>query len=1381
MSREQNSPPSIPSLASPPSFSSCASGSAAHWPSRHAPSLEPHDRWGRGVQEVTSLSTTAALNYAPAPIPELSDRASLAAEERHVPAEDSPDAKGPSARYSPSRALPLVSSSHAGDEEVTGSRQRSERASRLVCFKSNSGTLLSPPEHSSTSESGVGLLLQPPHLSTPPTTCVSQQQQQQLQRPSRSLESVGFTSLTSPVAPQEPLGVASPAFALTCDDYGPGETLANDDSSWHLSNPRRLALSDMGDSDGRASRSPGISEANGARPPSQALEAQHRSLCLGQSLEHTCYNSLGGSDDKVLRRPGGAQRTEETQQARGLSEASLTSSMQLSTQSILEEAGWDCITQDGQSGAEPRPPRGGTFFSVPGRPGSRLPMGMSMDGTVRCDRRGGAAAVVVKGPPPLPQAPQRAIDGTAFLNLSPPGRHSPTKRGVGDVDAVTHPYAASEANEITEARASSSAVPVSRECGWFNATLPPKGDVVPALGLDDAHRGSLRSIDHPQRGQPPQLQPPQQALHRWRSRASLVSGAAAKAVAVAFSGRVVTHDTRRTASQKKIERDGHLSEPRRAADHTATCLFKGDVHSIPWVPGSVGRGTDPPGVSLSPQFTRDALPWARAGVCATGLRTASTVERFGSGESPRVVAAPLVARPYRAPPHEMATSSVPAEVVKGCAVKARVPEAKGRSAQAISREAVLVSTLSPRVHMRLSMITSPRNARVLSSAERVLAMGGASQIDWPDRSSDTPKCKDGSTGGGFRLRSGDMHRIDSAAAVQQADLLQGSSNEQRASRSRLVAVLAPRDVCKSSSANREEGGDAGDDQKARKKACLWRTVTLHDLVCGDDVTVHDTPNDPQCTGGASVASRPGQGPRHSQTYSPTLQNSTVIVDALSVRPQTGPTNDFRDFHDRALSIQASPLVPSVSSTVAIASDVGLRAHQAHNVVTRRSDVASTDGGGSLFHSALEPGYAAVYSPCIRATRVLETREAILKSDRAVAVNKGPTFSPPGSPSALPLHYDTRTAPVATAATATAAAGVVVAPSSSDVVWSRFRSSLQSPLHLYVDLTERNANEGVLPAASADIAPLSLCLSGSPCSEAPRRHSAALFHPHGRGLEDLHERPAFPIPTSPHPVARRIPFGFAAGALSNKKLAPTASTSPEAESRAPVLGRTPKHPQSGDQYARKTPLRTPDDPPRSTTASPHDGSIKARAVAAPVDAPSQPQPASPPPTAAASPALRATSMSTLQARRRRPPSPEHHATESVPGRGTETTERVRHTSATRTETRVKDAGESGDVPALRKPRLSHTIAQQRLIKEEGFRRRQIGMQEDHCFAVEMAELNYKRAVDSAHQASNALALDQLKVIPAAPMTTDSHSRTAGGSWAGALRPGGHGGDAEEAVI
>ncbi|CBZ27037.1 5'a2rel-related protein [Leishmania mexicana MHOM/GT/2001/U1103] len=1268
--------------------------------------------------------------------------------ERNAATEASPNTEVSGARCGLLGTLALPSFPGDGGQEVMDNRPRSERALRLARV-TNTATLSSPPALSSTSTSAVPLPGPPPLSSA---SCASVPvQQQRLQLPSHSPESMSSASLSRPVVWRESLSGASVTAATSSDSYDRGDAHDYHCSRRQRSDSRYRAVSDVDDGDGTTSSSPGLTETNGARPPSHAPAPLHPSSFLTQTLQHACHSSQSSSDSAKERRPGEAQQADAARQAVDSSQASspapspLTSrspslsappSAQLPPRRTAEETRRDNRGKGDGSGAARRILPHGTCPAVTEVAELQLPLATPTESAVDCGGSG-AAAVAGESPPPLPPALWGADDGASSPHASRCGSHRPSKSSATGAHGVARQAAASEADVASEARAGDGEARASRERKELPAAASLRDGVAAALKVDGARRGAASSTDAPRHAQPP---PPQlRALDRWRSRASVVGGATAETAALSSPLPAATHSPRGSAAERVTEcDDGHPPQSARGCGETANSPLKGGVNVARWVRSTVGREADLSRASLS---APPACKAAEARVCAprTNLGSASTASASGAAgtfcdsEPPRVVAVPLATLPHRTPPREALPPAVLTEVAQSCASAALVSRR-----QAYQSVTAVSWTSSSRSRVRLTFITSPVQVRRARKAGDELAVGGAAHVDPRDGSSGARWREAGSAGEAFLVRSGDARRVETASVPQHAHPLRSSSSGQRALRPGLAAVLAPRAAPMCSSASSAEVDGADEDEETRIVARTWRPVTCLESV-RDDARRRSTGDDCPSNWGAAGAHRWGQGPHHPRA----AQRPAAIAGAPSGRHQRQPASRPRDdSHGRVLPIEASPLASSVSLAAETTTGVGASARQACSAATWRAGVASDGVGGRVLSSTtLAPGYAAVYSPRMLATRVLEARKVLLGTPGAAAPAAATSGCPPGPSGALPPHCGSRAMPAVGATVAAAA-------STSGGVASWSPSSLPSPPHAHIDLKERSADDVVMPATTAAAAPWSLYLSGSPDAEESTRHRTALPRQPTRGQQHLHKQPDLPADTSPYPVARRIPFGFAAGTLAGAASAQAVSPSPDGRLRncqtrtaspaagasAPVPG-AHHHTEDGYQRSRRPPCHAPAVEQRNVTASAHSSPIVARSAAASVAAPLGRTPTTFSPTTASSSAPRASSVGTAQGRHQSIPSPEHHAVLHAAGAGSQASERARSTSR-RFPTAATHADQSHDVLDVRQKRPPHILAQQELIQEEAFRRRYISMQEDHRFAVEVAELNYQRAVEYVHQISAA---------------------------------------------
>ncbi|AYU78768.1 5'a2rel-related protein [Leishmania donovani] len=819
--------------------------------------------------------------------------------ERNAATEASPDTEVSGARCGPLRKLALLSFCSDGGQEVMDHRPRSERALRLARV-SNTVTLSSPPAFSSTSTSAVPLPGSPP-LSSASSASVPMQQQR-LRLPSHSPESVSSASLSRAVVRRESLSGASVTAATSSDSYDRGEVHDHHCSRRQRSDSRYRAIGDVDDDDGTTSSSPGLTETNGARPPSHAPAPLHPSSFLTQALPHACRSSQSSSDSAKECRPGEAQRADAARQALDSSQASSPApsplasrspssappSAQLPPRRTVEETRRDSSSDGDGSGAARRIPRHGTCPVMTEVAELQLPLATPTEAAVGCGGSG-AAAVAGESPPPLPPAPWVAGDGASSLHPSRRGNDRHSKSSATGAHGVVLQAAASEADMANEARAGDDVARASRERRELPATASLRDGVAAALELDGARRGAAPPTDAPRHVKPPP--PPQRrALDRWRSQASLVGGRAADAAALSSSLRVVTPSSRGSAAGQVTEcGDGHPSQSARECGETGKRPFRGGVNVARWVRGTVGWEAGLSGASLIPPPARKA---AEARVCAppTNFGSASTTNASGAagnfcGSEPlRVLAAPLAPLPHRTPPREAVAPSVLAEVTQSCASAALV---SGR--QAYQGVAALSWTLSSRSRVRLTVITSSAQERRANKAEGESAVGGAAQVDPRDRSSGARWREAGSADEAFLVRSGDARRGEMAAVPQHAHPLRSSSSGQRASRRGLAAVLAQRAAAMCSSASSAVVDGADEDEETRIVARTWRAATCLEFV-RDDARRRSTGDDCQSSWGAAGAHRWGQGPHHSRA----TQRSAAVAGAPSGGHQTRTANHPHD-------------------------------------------------------------------------------------------------------------------------------------------------------------------------------------------------------------------------------------------------------------------------------------------------------------------------------------------------------------------------------------------------------------------------------------------------------------------------------------------------------
>ncbi|KAG5479081.1 hypothetical protein LSCM1_02928 [Leishmania martiniquensis] len=1119
--------------------------------------------------------------------------------------------------------------------------------------------------------------------------------------PLRSPDLASCASLSHAAGRRAPLSEAGVTSVASSDRYGRDEDHHRHCSRWGRSHSDHLAVGAADDDEGAARGSHGAPEVDGARPPLQAPALLHPPLLLAQTLPLACHRLRSNSDSARERRSCEAQRADETRQALGASRGSSTApspvaSRCLGVRSPLSAPLSPQSTVGGPGGDEREDENGlartrwrSTGPEMTELAARRLPVATPTEGAVGCRGSGGdggAATVADGSPPPLPPAAWRASGRVALQ------------------------AAASEAAAARTARVS---MPPARgyvegEESFVEISL--RDSAARTQEVDVARRGAAPWVDRSRNA--PQQQGRASGL--WRRQGCVVRRAVGETAAPLSSSPVATHSPLRSAVQQVTERDdGHPPPSRRGDGRAAASPFTGGVNLVRWVPSSVGREVGLSGTLLTPPSVRKASG-LRARVPPAHVRstsitsTSGTASDGGGCEAPYMVAVPLVSLPHRTfPPFPEGGGSTVLSVVQSCAPGAPVSEAKRASARACRGEAA-----PPRSRVQLTMITSPDEGCGAGWAERELSLGGAARFGLDDKSTAAGWHEEGNAGEGFLLSHGDARRAGRAVALKHPYPLPGFSSGQRAPLPAHLAELAPRDAVLSSSARMAELDGAEDDREPLIKTHAWRPLTSLDVVPGD-ICWLDTLSDCQSRWCADEAHRRGQGPRGPRAS----QRPVAVAGAPSRRHGTAPAGCPRsDPRDRGPSTEPARL----ASFVPLA--VGER-----TATTRRVGAAFDGVGGLLPGSPLTPGYAVVCGPRLLATRVLEARETLLGAPGAAAGATATGVHPSAPPGAPTPHGGSRAMPAVGAAGAAAA-------SASGGVPSRSFPSLPRPAHAHAASAERSADVGAMPAAMADAAPWSLCLSGSPDAEEPRRRCAALLPQPARGQRHLHRQAGLSVRTPPYPVARRAPFGFAAGALGRAASAPAVQRSPDGRPRSCHLGTSPSaadasEPVRGTRRHQRVGRRL-------CHAAAEEGRSAAvwvrssPAVAAPLKRPSTPLG----PTARAPSAPHATSKDTAPGYHGGIPSPRHRSVIHPAGAGARASERMLSTAARRSGAGAGNADLSDGTPASRGIRESHAVARQRLLQEEAFHRRHIRMHEDHLFAVEVTELNYKRAVEYACQGS-----------------------------------------------
>ncbi|KAG5501677.1 hypothetical protein JIQ42_05528 [Leishmania sp. Namibia] len=1097
--------------------------------------------------------------------------------------------------------------------------------------------------------------------------------------PSPAPDSVLSAPLSHAVGRRASPSEACVTAAAFSDSDGRGEARRHHYSRRRWTDSGRRAVDD---DEGATSGSHGATETNGARPLVPATAPSHPSSFVTQAWQHTCRRPRSSSDSAKERHSREAQRGDRTRQALDASQASSPASSPVAARCPAVRVPPSVPL-----------PRQGTVGETGGDRGTSE----DESGAVRNRWRGTGPEMTELAVPRLLLATptEGAVrcggsggGGAAAVAVESPPPLPPAAWRVGGGACCLDPSRCRSQRHSMSSAADAHGVALQAASTEADVARKARALVSPARGLGEHEEppgalslrdGAARAleVDGARRGAAP---PPQRrARDLWRREVCVACGAAGETAVPSSPLPVVTHSPRRSAAQQGTECDsGHSPPSRRGAGRTAESPFKGGVNFVRWVPSCVGGEADLSGASLAPPPVRSTSTTSASG----------TVGNTGGREAPRVVAVPLVALPHRTPPREAVAPAVLAEVAQGCASAALEPGAKRVGAEACRGAA---AWSRPRV--RLTVIASMEQERT--------------------------------AGDGFLASSGGARRAGIAAVLEHAHAPRSISSARHAQPAEGAVVSALGAAVMKSCATMAELDGAEDDREVQRAARPWRPGTLLDFV-RHDVCQRSTLHDCECRWCADAASRCVQKPQSPRA----TQRPAATCPHDESRGRVAPTG-------------ASLLASSVSLALEARADVCGSAHQVRSAATRRAGAAS-DGvrGGLLSSSPLTPGYAAVCGPRMLATRVLEAREALLGTIGAAAVATATGVYPSGPPGAPSPHGGSRAMPAVGAAVAAAASTIGGVP-------SRSLSSLPSPPRARVVLTERSTNAGVMPAATADAAPRGLCLSGSPDAEEPRRHRTALLQQPARGRRHLHRPEDLPVGTPPCPVARRIPFGFAAGSLGRAASAQAVPPSPDGRLRgchprtaspaagasAPVPG-THCQAEGCHQRAGRQLDHAAAEERRSATAWVHISPIVARAAAASVAAPLERTSTPLHPTATASPAPRVTSVGTAQDRHGGILSPEHRAVIRAAGVGERARERVRSTSAWRSGTGATDAGQSHGAHASREMRQPQVLARQRLIQEEAFRRRHICMQEDHRIAMEVTELNYKRAVEYVRQASAA---------------------------------------------
>ncbi|KAG5479613.1 hypothetical protein CUR178_03375 [Leishmania enriettii] len=974
--------------------------------------------------------------------------------------------------------------------------------------------------------------------------------------PSPAPDSVLSASLSHAVgrcAPPSEAGVTAAAFS---DSYGGCEVRHHHYSRRRRTHSGRRAAAD---DEGATSGSHGATETNGARPPVPATAPSHPSPFVTQVRQHTCRRPRSSSDSTKERHSREAQRGDGTRQVLDASQASSPASCPVAGRCPAVRAPPSVLL-----------PRQGTVGETGGDRGTSE----DESGAVRNRWRGTCPEMTELAEPRLPLATpsEGAVrcDGSgggcaaAVAVESPPPLPPAAWRVCGGACCLDPSRCRSHRHSMSSGadahgvalQAASTEGNVARKARALVAPARGFGEREEPLGALSPRDGAARAVevDGARRGAAPPVDGARRGAAPPPQRRARGLWRREVCVACGAAG-----ETAVPSSPLLVV----THSPRRSAAQEETECDSG--HSPPSRRGD-GRTAESPfegGVNFVrwvPSCVGGEADLSGASLAPPPVRSTSTtsasgtVGNAGGCEAPRVVAVPLVALPHRTPPREAVAPAVLAEVAQGCASAALEP-----GATRVGAEACRGAAAWSRPRVRLTVIASMEQERT--------------------------------AGEGFLASSGGARRAGIAAVLEHARAPHSISSARYAQPAEGAVVSALGAAAMKSCATMAELDGAEDDREVQRPARPWRPGTLLDFF-RHDVCQRSTLHDCECRWCADAASRCVQTPQ-----SPRATRRPAA---------TCPHNDSRD---RVAPMEASLLASSAPLALEARADVDGSARQVRSAATRRAGAASDGvGGGVLSSPPLTPGYAAVCGPRMLATRVLEAREALLGTIGAAAAATATDVYPSGPPGAPSPHGGSRAMPAVGAAVA--AAGSIIGG-----VPSRSLSSLPSAPRAHVVVTERSTNAGVMPAATVDAAPRGLCLSGSPDAAEPRRHRTALPQQPARGRRHLHKPEDLPAGTPPCPVARCIPFGFAAGSLGRAACAQAVPPSPDGRMRgchprtaspaagasAPVPG-THCQTEGCHQRAGRQLYHPAAEERRSATAWVHISPIVARAAAASVAAP-----------------------------------------------------------------------------------------------------------------------------------------------------------------------------------
>lgn len=790
------------------------------------------------------------------------------------------------------------------------------------------------------------------------------------------------------------------------------------------------------------------------------------------------------------------------------------------------------------------------------------------------------------------------------------------------------------------------------------------------------------------------------------------------------------------------------AEQRRREDvaPTGAITYKGGVDFVRWVPSSIPRDAEVAGTARAPPHGTRALPSNTTAATGTHAHSSHTTDT-GGDPNVKLIAVPLVPSPLRAQHRSGVTAAVLAEVARRRASPPAVHNGGG---------AVVAAAAATRPQrLRFSTITSPQLARdaqrlALSHAspgEKASAapLNDVRRYGWSaaptDAWSQQPR-------GRFLSNAAPPFNGEAAEGTPSAKAALGPNVRDRVPEKQ--AVCDHRQGARNSV---EEGRSAW--QRARppqlETTLASRSLTVSSLtnVGSQRLSSHDTYDENRDDTNREL---------------PTVVRAWRPLSALMRQPHDekkrlpfthGPASTAAARHDAPL-VAAAPLASAAAAALSIDVSDSMPAslvHRTHNTADAVEDAAPasarlTAAGLSTCSTAARhvtptpaAGYAAIYSPRTLATRVLRARDALLPvaSPSSFSVANGAPAMGALRSVHSPSSYASFSGPAVAGggSRVTPAIGAAVAASAA----SPRRQSLMhaTPPHVHVDLSRATPLRGppvaeVLANSYDDTQAVTNFASAPPIGalarQAGERVAAAverepwsLFLERDSGDAGVAAaavaQDAWQPPLRREEVARHIPFD---GADSSSRGAFT-----RIAERAPrdVRGRD-GHISAGD--GAENDYRSGN----SSRGIHGENSMR-------FPAPSTPSEAA------------ATNTSTVR--------PSESA--SITSSAASSTHRPSTTTSTAAAAAAYASGEQDRLRAraLRNLQQSQLVEQQRLVQEEGFRRRQIVMAEAHTFSIEMTELNYRRAVSYVqHAAATTAGAGALVAAPAAPPVRFVHVGT-----------------------